>query len=184
MTRYIALLRGVNVGGNNIVKMADLKAVFERQGFGNVITYINSGNILFDSDMPDVTTLKDRCERIIAEGFGLEIPVCVISADELSESLMRAPEWWNNMPDARHDVFFVMPPVTASDIVAHVGAVKEEYEKVDFNGRVIFWSAPMVTFSRTRWSKISKDKAMYRAITVRNANAALKLSALAKGQSI
>ena len=180
MTRYIALLRGVNVGGNNIVKMADLKAAFERQGFGNVITYINSGNILFDSDTPDAATLQNICGRIIAEGFGLDIPVCVISADELTESLMRAPEWWNNMPNARHDVFFVIPPVTASEIVARVGEAKEEYEKVDYNGRIIFWSAPMATFSRTRWSKLSKDKAMYQAITVRNANTALKLSALAE----
>ena len=53
MTRYIALLRGINVGGKNIIKMADLKAAFERQGFGNVVTYINSGNILFDSKDDD-----------------------------------------------------------------------------------------------------------------------------------
>ena len=53
MTRYIALLRGINVGGKNIIKMADLTAAFERQGFGNVVTYINSGNVLFDSKDDD-----------------------------------------------------------------------------------------------------------------------------------
>jgi len=71
--------------------------------------------------------------------------------------------------------------MTAAKICGHVGAVKEEYEKVAYSGRVIFWSAPMATFSRTRWSKISKDKAMYGAITVRNANTALKLASLAGG---
>ena len=69
--------------------------------------------------------------------------------------------------------------MTAAEICAHVGTVKEEYEKAASYGNVIFWSAPMATFSRTRWSKISKDKTMYRAITVRNANTALKLSELA-----
>jgi uncharacterized protein (DUF1697 family) len=73
--------------------------------------------------------------------------------------------------------------MTAAEIVSHVGAVKEEYENVAYHGRVIFWSAPMATFSRTRWSKISKDKSMYRAITVRNANTALKLAALASDRS-
>jgi len=183
MTRYIALLRGVNVGGNNIVKMADLKAAFELQGFGNVTTYINSGNILFDSELGDIVSLKDTCESVIADGFGLDIPVCVISADELTEALTNAPEWWSKMDDARHDAFFVIPPMTAAEIVAHVGAVKEEYENVDYYGRVIFWSAPMATFSRTRWSKLSKDKTMYRTITVRNANTALKLASLARGKS-
>ena len=182
MTRYIALLRGVNVGGNNIIKMADLKTAFERQGFGNVVTYINSGNILFDSETADVTALKDICEKIIKDDFGLDIPGCVISASELTEALEHAPDWWNQATDARHDAFFTIPPMTAAEIVAHVGEVKEEYENVDHYSRVIFWSAPMATFSRTRWSKISKDKAMYRAITVRNANTALKLAAMVRSE--
>ena len=181
MTRYITLLRGVNVGGNNIIKMADLKAAFEKQGFGNVVTYINSGNILFDSETPDIAVLKNTCERIIADGFGLDIPVCVIAVDELSEALAHAPDWWSKTPDAKHDAFFVIPPMTATEIIAHVGQVKEEYEQADYHGRVIFWSAPTATYSRTRWSKITKDKAMYRSITVRNANTTLKLAAMASG---
>ena len=178
MTRYTALLRGINVGGKNMIKMADLKAAFEGQGFQGVTTYINSGNVLFDSEL-DESTAKAICEKLIAEDFGLDIPVCVISATELNHALADAPDWWNRAPDARHDAFFVIPPMTAAEICGHVGAVKEEYEKVACSGRVIFWSAPMATFSRTRWSKITKDKAMYRAITVRNANTALKLAALA-----
>ena len=179
MKRYIALLRGVNVGGKNIIKMTELKAAFERQGFGNVITYINSGNILFDSESSDIMGLKNICEKIIMDVFALDIPVCVISAEKLIEALEHAPDWWNKSTDAKHDAFFVIPPMTASEIVAHVGEAKEEYENVDYFGRVIFWSAPVVTFSRTRWSKISKDKTMYRAITVRNANTTLKLAELA-----
>ena len=138
MVRYIALLRGINVGGKNIIKMADLKAAFERQGFGNVITYINSGNVLFDSENEDETAIKETCEILILESFGLEIPVCVISSADLCEMLNHAPEWWNNMADARHDAFFVLPPITAEEICTHVGIVKEEYESVAYYGRVIF----------------------------------------------
>jgi len=178
MTRYIALLRGINVGGKNIIKMAHLKTSFEQQSFQNVATYINSGNVIFDSSL-DASAAKSVCEKMIAEDFGLDIPVCVISAGDLAEALANAPDWWNTVPETRHDVFFVIPPMTAAEICSHVGAVKEEYEKVAHYGRVIFWSAPMATFSRTRWSKISKDKTMYRAMTVRNANTALKLAELA-----
>jgi len=179
MTRYIALLRGINVGGNNMIKMADLKAAFERRGFQRVVTYTNSGNVLFYSELEEAT-VKTICERLVAEDFGLDIPVCVISASDLVCDLKCAPEWWSRSPDAKHDAFFVIPPTTAAEICGHVGAVKEEYEKVAYSGRVIFWSAPVATFSRTRWSKITKDKAMYRAITVRNANTALRLAALAE----
>ena len=162
-----------------MVKMAELKAAFERRGFGNVLTYINSGNILFDSASGDTGALKGSCEGILADDFGVSVPICVISAVDLIEAMRRAPQWWNREKDARHDAIFVIPPMTAHEIVSHVCAVKEEYEKVACHGGVIFWSAPMATFSRTRWSKISKDKAMYGAITVRNANTALKLASLA-----
>ena len=77
MTKYIALLRGINVGGKNIIKMADLKTAFEQRGFQNVITYINSGNILFSSKL-DETDIKCVCEKLLKEDFGLDIPVCVI----------------------------------------------------------------------------------------------------------
>jgi uncharacterized protein (DUF1697 family) len=180
MTKYIALLRGVNVGGKNRVIMADLKSSFERQGFQNVVTYINSGNVLFASDIINESKLKAVCEKLVSADFGLDIVVCVISATDLREALAHAPEWWNNEPDARHDAFFVIPPMTSVEICAHVGDVKAEYEKVAYYGRVIFWSAPMATYSRTRWSKISQDKAMYGAITVRNANTTLKLAELTK----
>ncbi|MBK7451038.1 MAG: DUF1697 domain-containing protein [Anaerolineales bacterium] len=53
MSGYLALLRGINVGGKNIIKMADLKASFEAMGFSNVVTYIQSGNVVLQSDEKD-----------------------------------------------------------------------------------------------------------------------------------
>ena len=161
-----------------MIKMADLKAAYERCGFQNVITYINSGNIIFTSKLNEAA-VKTMCEDLIVKDFGMDIPVCVISAPDFLDALSRAPNWWNVAPDARHDVFFVMPPMAAEQIVDHIGQIKEEYESLAYYDRVIFWSAPMATFSRTRVSKITKDKAMYHAITVRNANTALKLAELA-----
>jgi uncharacterized protein (DUF1697 family) len=89
--KYVAFLRGINVGGNNIIKMADLKAAFEKQGFTNVTTYINSGNVLFDSDIFGETELGVICEKLVADNFSLNIPVCVISTVDLILALSHAP---------------------------------------------------------------------------------------------
>lgn len=178
MTKYIALLRGVNVGGNNKIAMPELKAAFERHGFLNVVTYINSGNVLFDSDLELQTAAA--CESIIETCFGLKITVGIITAADLVESLKHAPDWWNTDTDSKHNAIFVIPPATAEDVCARVGDAKPEYESVAWHGNVIFWSAPMKTFSQTRWSKVVGNKAIYNLITIRNANTALKLAALAE----
>jgi uncharacterized protein (DUF1697 family) len=176
--RYIALLRGVNVGGNNKVSMKDLKTCFEKAGFRNISTYINSGNVLFDADEKDVIKLIHMCEEILLKEFGFPISLAVIDANSLKEALDHAPDWWGEDPEAKHNAIFVIPPATADDVTAEVGAVKPEYEKVASWQNVIFWSAPLATFSRTRWSKVVGTKA-YQHITIRNANTAGKLLELA-----
>lgn len=62
--RYVALLRGINVGGRNIISMADLRGAFEAAGYGAVRTYIQSGNVLFESDSPS-GALEDDLERVL-----------------------------------------------------------------------------------------------------------------------
>lgn len=107
MTRYVALLRGINVGGNTMVKMADLKAVFEKCSFENVITYINSGNIAFDSPLqkparskgisPHVSKssfeidLASNIERSIEKEFGKQIPVMFREQSVINDVLSHNP---------------------------------------------------------------------------------------------
>ena len=176
MEKYIALLRGVNVGGKNIISMPRLKAAFS-----DVVTYIQSGNILFCSEDKDAAALQQECRRIIADSFGLDIPVAVISAKDLRDALTHAPEWWDSGTDAKHNAIFVIAPATAEDIIEKVGEAKPEYERVAWHGPVIFWTAPLETFSRTRWSKVS-SASVYGSITIRNANTAKKLLKLSEQQ--
>jgi uncharacterized protein (DUF1697 family) len=180
MTRYIALLRGVNVGGNNKISMPELKAAFTAAGLLSVRTYINSGNVFFDSAL-DEATVQGLCERTIANTFGLNISVGIITADELRNALNNAPEWWNTGADIKHNAIFVIAPASAERVCAQVGEAKPEYEKIAHHGKVIFWSAPLATFGRTRWSKITQHRAAYNAITIRGANTTLKLLELAGG---
>lgn len=178
MENYVALLRGINVGGKNKVSMPALKESFEQNGFQNVITYINSGNILLSSEQNDVTALKEKCEALIAHRFQLEVPVFVISVEDLLKACDHAPPWWGEDEHSTHNAIFILPPITVDEVVRAVGAIKPEYEQVDNHGRVVYWSAPVKTYSRTRWSKLVGTP-LYDYITIRNANTFRKLSQLA-----
>lgn len=172
---YIALLRGVNVGGKNKVSMKELKRMLEDQGYQRVQTYLNSGNVLFDRESGDVTVLKKDLERLLWEHFHLEIPLVLLTSEELLQAVSHAPSWWGEEAESKHNVLFIMPPCTAEEVISDVGAHKPEYESVGSFENVIFWSAPLKTFSRTRWSKIV-GRSTYHCVTIRNANTVRNLA--------
>ncbi|MCL6597160.1 MAG: DUF1697 domain-containing protein [Alicyclobacillus macrosporangiidus] len=91
MTVYIALLRGVNVGGHNKIKMAELKRTFEWMGLGRVQTYIQSGNVLFESEEEDEDTLRRRLEREIGKVFGISTTVVLRTAREFERIVENCP---------------------------------------------------------------------------------------------
>lgn len=174
--KYIALLRGINVGGNSRVPMPELRSCFENAGYKNVLTYINSGNVLFESDAKDTAMLTKKCEHLIEKQFGFPVVCAVITASELLEAVEHAPAWWDK-GEGKHNAIFVIPPKTADEIVSEVGDIKPEYERVAAHHPIIFWSAPLETFSRTRYSKIVGTHS-YKYVTIRNANTTKKLALL------
>jgi uncharacterized protein (DUF1697 family) len=112
MGRYVALLRGINVGGNNIIRMADLRACLEADGFDDVRTYIQSGNVLFTAS-GSAATLTARLERTLSKEFGYEATVAVRSARQLRAIVDGAPEGFGaDRERYRSDVIFLMPPLT------------------------------------------------------------------------
>ena len=179
MEHYIALLRGVNVGGKNKVPMKALKAALEEAGLLSVSTYINSGNIFFSSEDTDCIALQQLCHKVMMDTFQLDIPVAVLSVKTLADALSKAPEWWGREDTAKHNAIFVIAPATVQSIIQEVGEAKPEYERIAHVGPVIFWSAPLETFSRTRWSKVVSTSA-YGSITIRNANTTRKLLQLSQ----
>lgn len=109
---YIALLRGVNVGGKNKLKMVDLSQELIRQGFIDVKTYIQSGNILFKSDLKDCIVLAKQIENIIEQSFGLSIPVVVKSHKDLTAILNEIPfdeEYMQNSKKLYYSFLFGLP---------------------------------------------------------------------------
>ena len=180
MKKYIVFLRGINVGGKNKVTMPRLKAAFEENGFKDVTTYINSGNLLFSSDNQDTTSLKLQSEAIIQETFDLDIPVSIISAKELAASLESVPKWWGDGDkDMIHYAIFLIPPTTASQIIEVLGEVNPEFEKLASIGNTLYWSIPRTHSNQSKWSKISSSK-VNRQVTIRNANTVKKMISLAQ----
>ena len=82
MKRYIALLRGINISGKNKIVMSELKEGVTDLGFNDVVTYLNSGNVIFCSDIDDKGVLSDKINGMIKDRFGLYIPVFIILQEE------------------------------------------------------------------------------------------------------
>lgn len=179
MEKYIAFLRGVNVGGKNKISMPILRTVFEEIGFKDVATYINSGNVFFTSEIKEKDQLIRKCEVAIKKSFELNIPVLIITAKELADVLEHAPAWWNVDKEAVNYAMFVIAPVSTQEVFTEMGGIKPEYEQIDHYGDVIFWAAPRETFNKSRWSKIASS-AVNDHVTIRNANTVNKMLTMAK----
>src|SRR5690606_27820873 len=89
--RYVALLRGINVGGNTMISMADLKEGFGSLGFKNVTSYISSGNLAFDTRKTDEQKLVSRLEAMIEKDFGKKVSVMVREQDAIRDILANNP---------------------------------------------------------------------------------------------
>ncbi|MDR2221586.1 MAG: DUF1697 domain-containing protein [Flavobacteriaceae bacterium] len=86
---YIALLRGINVSGQKIIKMTDLKALCETLGYTDVQTYIQSGNIVFRSSPTTTTLLKEQLQNAIKEKFGFDVPICLYTLTDFTAILQQ-----------------------------------------------------------------------------------------------
>src|SRR5262245_9026917 len=99
MTQYVALLRGINVGGNNLIKMTDLKDCFQSLGLGDVATYIQSGNVLFDAAAQSSAELATRIEAGLSERFGYQSRIVLRAHPELRAIVSDAPHGFGAEPE-------------------------------------------------------------------------------------
>ena len=169
--RYIALLRGINISGKNKVSMAELKTGFEKLGFKEVKTYLNSGNVIFSGDECGAKEFADRIEVMIKNQFGLDIPVFVISIEVLEDILQNAPDWWGNDDKEIYDnLIFIMPPAKFSDVYNEIGEPKNELEKIKAYKEVIFWSFSRKDYQKTNWWSKTASANISSKLTIRTAN--------------
>ena len=179
MKRYVAFLRGINISGKNKVPMAELKKGFEKLKFAEVKTYLNSGNVIFSSDEDDIVSFTARIETMIKDQFGLDIPVFVISKEELTNILHNAPDWWGNDDKEIYDnLIFIMPPTVFGDVFNDIGEPREELEKIENYKEVIFWSFSRKDYQKTNWWSKTANSDIKNKITIRTANTVRKIVSL------
>lgn len=94
MIKYIALLRGINISGKNKISMSELKLELEKNKYQNVSTYLNSGNVIFESNINNKETIMKDIYKIIKNKFNLEVPIFVMTSLELEDILNNSPKWW------------------------------------------------------------------------------------------
>ncbi|WP_373056741.1 DUF1697 domain-containing protein [Zunongwangia sp. H14] len=88
---YIAILRGINVGGKRKIPMADLRQNLEKIGFKNVKTYIQSGNIIFNENVKNISKMETQLEKFILDTYGFEVPVIIRSAEQVEKAISDNP---------------------------------------------------------------------------------------------
>ena len=170
---YVALLRGINVGGKNKVAMKDLKEAFEEAGMEDVRTYINSGNVIFSSTVRGRARLVELLEEAIAERFGFDIDVVVRDLKAMKAMAKALPKSWTNDKAMKCDVMFLQKDVDKPSIMKQL-KIKPDLEDVRYIPGAILWRVdrPNVT-----WSGMMRlaGTPLYKRMTIRNSNTARKL---------
>ena len=173
-THYLALLRGINVGGNNIIKMVDLKACFESMGLTDVVTYIQSGNVIFKSAEKDKAKLTTKIEAGLTERFNYGARLVIVTHKQLKQAVEESPRGFGKEPDKfRYDVIFLKEPVTPKEAMKSV-SVKEGVDNAYTGKDVLYFS---YLLSRATQSRLPKSAGMpvYQSMTIRNWNTTTKL---------
>lgn len=165
--QYLALLRGINVGGNNIIKMADLRSCFEKMGFDDVRTYIQSGNVLFRSDEKVVSKLEVKLEQQLSKTFDYKSLVVVVTAAQLQEVIKKAPKGFGSEPDKyRYDVIFLKPPLNPAEALKGL-SLRSGVDQVYQGKSVLYFSRLISQVSKSYINKVVGTP-VYKFMTIRN----------------
>jgi len=174
--KYVLLLRGINVGGRNKVSMADLKDAITGLGYENIITYINSGNIIFDT-IDNIDIVNEKISQIL-NSYPFKINKVILSQSEYLEELENLPSWWFN-DLYRKDVLFYTNEVNYSIMRARIEQMPLEDEDVHFGKHAVFWGKYNETsYLKTSYHKYLIKESFYKSITIRNARTFEKIADL------
>jgi uncharacterized protein (DUF1697 family) len=176
MSRYVALLRGVNVGGNRLISMADLRIAFEAEGFEAVSTYIQSGNVIFRTAAPQ-SSLEAQIEGMITKHFKVAVPVMVRSHEQLRRVITQAPQGFGEKPTLYHsDAIFLKAPLTsrgALRVVELQGGVDQAWPGTG----VLYFARLTARRTQSKLSKIAGTPE-YKLMTIRSWGTTTKLLTL------
>jgi uncharacterized protein (DUF1697 family) len=174
--KYVALLRGINVGGKTLIKMADLKTCVEELGLDEVSTYIASGNVLFQSGERSPAKLEQKIESALDQRFQLPVKVVVLSRATFARIITAIPKSWPGDDSLRANVAFVRRGTDAKEVVRKLEPDPSVEEVKAIDGAIL-WATKRDALNRSVMRKLIGGAA-YKELTVRNLNTTLKLQEL------
>ena len=165
---------GINVGGNNIIKMDALKTLFEEAGFTGVETYIQSGNVMFTAPETGTTNITETVERILYKKLGNKITSALLTFPALERIIGKKPKGFGEETDTyKYDVIFLIAPLGVKEAAGALqtrAGVDEKYE----GENVLYIRRLISSLSKSYFSKIALSP-IYPRITIRNWNTTKKL---------
>lgn len=170
---FVALLRGINVGGRNPIRMPELVACFEEAGFEDVSTYLQSGNVLFSADGAKGSKLEAEVEAMLERRFGMPLLVVIRSRDELAQTIDAAPPD-HGSPKLRSDIFFLKHPLSAAQALAEMPELREGVDSVAPGPGAIYFSRVAARATKTRIQQFMA-KPDFQQMTVRTWRTSIRL---------
>jgi len=172
--RYVALLRGINVGKTKRIEMKRLKALFEGLGYSNVSTYINSGNVIFETSEAQ-KTVRSEVEKALEEEFGVLTPTLVKTGKEMQRIAGAIPATWKNDDKQRTDVAYLFDKADNKRTIDEL-PVKHEYIDILYVKGALIWNVKRTNYNKSQLNKLIAHP-HYQSMTVRNVNTARWLAA-------
>jgi uncharacterized protein (DUF1697 family) len=172
MEAYVALLRGINVGGKNVIKMSELLAAFEAMGLMCVRTFIQSGNVVFCAPEPE--GLAERIERGLFNALNAELRAVVRSHRQMKAIVSKAPQGFGGMPKIwRYDVLFLREPLTAAQAMKHVRL--RDGVDLAYPGKGVLYFQKLISRATQSYMARLVSMPVYQEMTIRNWNTTTKL---------
>lgn len=172
-TTLVALLRGINVGGKNRVETARLRSVFESAGMNEVVTYINTGNVVFDHDAP-AGDLVPVLEGSVESEFGFRVDLLVRPGASILGISDALPDGWRNDNSMKCDVLFLWDEIDRPEVLDELPVTPDIDDVVYVSGAVL-WRIDRPDVTRSGLTRLAKTD-LYRHVTVRNCNTVRKLA--------
>ncbi len=156
-----------------MIKMADLKSAVEKCGFSGVRTYIQSGNIIFESEDTERSQIAKRIEKCLEDSFHIASSAIVMQGTQLKKIVSKAPAGWKTGKDLRRYIAFIREPSTAQSFMREI----EPRQGVDFavpGDGVVYMSTLLSGIAKTGFTKLV-GKPVYKDFTIRNFTTVRKL---------
>jgi uncharacterized protein (DUF1697 family) len=172
--KFVVLLRGVNVGGNNRLPMTEFRSALADDGnFREIKTLLASGNLILSSDL-SAEKIREKVADIICENFGFDAEMLILSRDDFLDIFAKIPEEIENNSRTRADIFFLFDGANFAKISKESGELSD-YEKLVDLGRAVGWFADKKFYKKWKLPRVIGSE-VYKKITIRNVNTVRKIA--------